>query len=173
MSISDTESHHGAVLARIVHQSDEPFSFEVYPTKSNSSYVFNNKIGLYIKYSKKRLSPWRFSFQKAHQDEILEMKEKLGNVYTVFVCGKDGVVGLDYRQLKQVLDEQYDEVEWVSISRTRNTKYSIAGSNGKLRLKIGKQDFPKKLFEEIRTIKGRTENKSGFFRSIFSGKTME
>lgn len=170
MNVSELENHHGAVFARIIHQSTEPFSFELYPTKSNSSYVFNNKVGLYIKHSKKRMSPWTFSFAKQHQDEIREMKERLGYVFTVFVCGTDGIVGLNYDELKQILDENHKEVEWVRISRTRNTKYSVSGSDGALKLKVGKQDFTKKLFDRVSEISDDPSGKAGFFKSIFSGK---
>jgi hypothetical protein len=122
---------------------------------------------LYIKYSKKRLSPWTFSFNKGHQDEIKEMRDKLGAVFTVLVCGSDGIIGLDYSTLKEILDENHNDVEWIRVARTRNTKYTVTGSNGALRLKVGKQDFPKNLFESTEEIK-KTQNYRGFFQSIFS-----
>ena len=170
MNVSEVEYCHGAVLNRIIHKSNEPFSFETYPTKSNCSYIFNNKIGLYIKYSKKRMSPWTFSFHKTHQDEIEEMKQKLGDVFVVFVCGSDGIVGLSHEQLKEILDENHDAAEWVRMARTRNTKYSVSGSDGKMKLKMGKQEFPKNLLDKINRIKTKEEC---VFQSIFSGRIME
>ena len=42
------------------------------------------------------MSPWRFSFQKEHQDEILDMKNKFGEIYTILVCNDDGIVCLSF-----------------------------------------------------------------------------
>ena len=93
------------------------------------------------------MSPWRFSLQKVHQDEILEMKNQLPEVFLVLVCGDDGVVVLNFNDLKQVLNEVHEEVEWISASRSPKKEYTVKGSDGSLGRKIGKSDFPKKVLE--------------------------
>ena len=95
------------------------------------------------------MSPWRFSFQKCHQDEIFDMQKGLNNVFVLLVCGEDGVVALSYEELKTILDYTHDEIEWISASRTRNKDYEIKGSDGKLEKKIGEIDFLKKLSDSI------------------------
>lgn len=147
--INKFEFYHGSVLTELLHGSKKPVSIKLYPTKSNASYTLNNKIGMYIKHSTKRLSPWRFSFAKEHQDEILEMKNSLGEVFLVLVCGTDGVVAISFNELKMVLNEIHEPVEWISASRTKNKEYTIKGTDGSLGHKISRKDFPRKILESI------------------------
>lgn len=143
--LKEFEFFHGVVFARILHDGNLSLSIKNYPTSDNASYIVNDNIGIYIKYSSKRLSPWRFSFQKEHQDEILEMKNELGKAYTILVCNDDGIVCLSFDELKQVLDDQHS-FEWISVARGPREKYEVKGHDGKLRFKIGNSDFPKKIF---------------------------
>ena len=70
--IGEFEFFHGAVLARMVHVTQKTVAVAPYSECDNASYVINNSKGVYIKYSTKRLSPWRFSFQKRHYDKVVE-----------------------------------------------------------------------------------------------------
>lgn len=143
--IHEFEFYHGAVLTKIAldgHDSD----IKSYNSPSRSSYVINNKIGLYIKHSTNRLTPWSFSFAREHQTEIQEMSEAFDNVFIALVCGKDGIVCLSFKELKYVLDDEHNDHEWVRVSRRPREKYTIKGSDGKMRFKIAHSDFPSKLF---------------------------
>ncbi|MFC0425155.1 hypothetical protein [Chryseobacterium scophthalmum] len=148
--IKEFEFYHGVVFSKLIHSISDGISVKLYPSPSNASYVINDNIGIYIKYSTKRMSPWRFSFQKKHQDEILQMQEQLRNIFVLLVCGKDGVVTLSFEELKTILNDIHSETEWISASRTRNKEYSIKGSDGSLEKKIGKKDFLKKILEAIK-----------------------
>lgn len=152
--IKEFQFYHGAALARLIHAT-QPVSVELYPTKSNSSYIVNGRIGVFIKYSSKRMSPWRFSFHKDHQDEILEMRNKLDDVFLVLVCEDDGIATLSFEELKNVLNEIHEETEWISVSRKPKEKYTIKGSDGKLKFKIGDNEYPKKVLEARRSKSNR------------------
>lgn len=145
--IKEFEFYHGTIFTRLIHNYGEPVIIRPYPTSSNSSYILNDTIGLYVKYSSKRMSPWRFSMQKLHQDEILQMKNQLSEVFILLVCGEDGIVTLSFDELKQILDHAHDETEWISATRNPRKEYTVKGSDGKLSKKIGKSDFPKKIVE--------------------------
>lgn len=149
--IKEFEFYHGVVFTKLIHCSKNSISIKSFPTTSNASYVYNENIGIYIKHSTKRLSPWRFSLQKIHQDEIVQMKNQLKEVFLVLVCGDDGIVTLSYNELKQILNEVHEEVEWISASRKPNKEYTVKGSDGELGRKVGKNDFPKKIFEIVNT----------------------
>lgn len=146
--IKEFEFYHGAALTAIIHYYKyKPLSIRLYPSASNASYVLNDVIGLYIKHSSKRLSPWRFVFQRSHQEEILRMKEELKQVFVLLVCEDDGIVTLNFTELKILIGKRHEQTEWISAARTPNTEYTIKGSEGgELNYKIGKNDFPKKLF---------------------------
>ncbi len=146
--IKDFEFFHGVVFARILHGTQRPLSVRPFQSASNASYVVNNTIGIYIKYSSKRMTPWRFTFKKEHQKEIGLMKSSLENVFLILVCNDDGMVCLNYSELKEILDDQHDPIEWVSETRHKREMYSVKGSNGELDFKISRNDFPKKIFRD-------------------------
>jgi len=87
-----------------------------------------------------------FSFNQSHQDEILEIKNRIGEVFLLLVCFDDGIVTLNFDELKIILDEIHQKVEWVRVSRNPREKYSVKGSDGKLKFKIGGNEFPRKIF---------------------------
>lgn len=142
----DFEFFHGLVFARILHGTRHPLSARLFQSVSNASYVINDSIGIYIKYSSKRLTPWRFTFKKEHQEEIDLMKSSFKNVFLILVCNDDGVVCLSYSELKEILDNQHDPIEWISATRHKREMYSVKGSNGELDFKIGQNEFPEKIF---------------------------
>ena len=148
MALNEHEFYNGVVLNRLIRKG-KPIKIDVFPTSGNNSFMINEKVGLYLKYSTKKISPWRFSFTKEHQEEMKIMRDLLENIYLVLICGKDGIACIEYEELKQVLDEYYEEVEWVSASRLKREQYSIKGSNGKLDFKIADTDYPKKIFEKL------------------------
>lgn len=145
--IKEFEFYHGAVLANLLHDSGQSMTIEPFPSVSNASYVINKNIGIFIKHSTKRMSPWRFSFLKEHQDEILNMKNRLGEVFLLLVCGEDGIVPLSFDELKLILNETHEPIEWISVARNKNTEYTVKGSDGSLGHKVSKKDFPRKLFD--------------------------
>lgn len=142
--IREFEFYHGVVFSKLIHGL-KLASIKLYPTVSNSSYIINDDIGTYVKYSSKRISPWQFSFKKIHRDEILEMKTKTREVFILLVCHDDGVLVLNFDEFKNVVDFEYKNMEWISVARRSREKYSIKGSGGKLRHKIGANEFPYKL----------------------------
>lgn len=146
--IREFEFYHGAVLAKLTHYNEQEVTIKSYPSNSRASYVINGSIGLYIKHSSNRMSPWTFSFADVHQDEILEMTQKLDRVYVALVCGENGIASLSFQELKHVLDSVHDRYEWIRVSRRPREKYAVKGSDGKLLFKIGDNQFPVRLFEE-------------------------
>lgn len=138
-------SYHGIALCRIVHD-DRVKSIKLYPTPSNSSYMVNKEIGVFIKYSTKRMTPWRFTFKREHRKELDEMSVLLKTVFVVLVCRDDGVACLNYRELVAVLGEMKEATQWLAVARKPREKYGINGSHGGLKYKIADSQFPKRLF---------------------------
>lgn len=146
--IREFEFYHGLVFARILHGTKRPVSIRSFQAVSNASYIVNDAIGIYIKYSSKRMTPWRFTFRAEHQQEIDLMKANFKKVFLVLVCSDDGVVCLNSSELQQLLDNQHKPIEWISATRHKREMYSVKGSDGELDFKIGQSDFPEKLFSE-------------------------
>ena len=142
----DLEKYHGLAILKIVRAAQSSVSFA---KKNSNSYIINEEIGLYIKHSSKRMSPWTFTFRKEHQDEILSLKKEYQKIFTCLVCHNDGVVCLNFEELKFILDYNHSD-EWVRISRRPGKKYSITGSDGKLKNKKGNSEFPKIILDSVK-----------------------
>ena len=65
--------YHGSAINRLL-DTGKSIKLMNFPSDTNSSYTLNDKIGLFVKYSEKRISPWRFNFNKSHQQELNHMK---------------------------------------------------------------------------------------------------
>lgn len=148
MSINDYELFNGAVLNKLIRKG-KPVKIDIFPSSSNNAFTINDKVGLYIKYSKKLVSPWRFSFIKEHQDEFKIMTDLCKKSFLILVCNKDGIVCINNTTLKTILDDNYEDVEWISASRLKRESYAIKGSDGKLKFKINLNDFPKHVIREL------------------------
>jgi len=86
------EPSHGPVLHRLIaaleQLSDEytiqrgmgKYSYLVKSAQYDSSRV-DKSIGLFIKYSNKKLSPWRYTIYKAEQEELEILQELCSTVF--------------------------------------------------------------------------------------------
>tara|TARA_B100001057_G_scaffold33999_1_gene30847 strand:- start:4012 stop:4455 length:444 start_codon:yes stop_codon:yes gene_type:complete len=140
--------YHGSAINRLL-DTGKSIKLMNFPSDTNSSYTLNDKIGLFVKYSEKRISPWRFNFNKSHQQELNHMKDLHKKVYVIFVCSDDGFTCLSWSELKKLLDENIEDGEWIYIKRMRREKYTVTGSDGKLKYKIGKNDYPNKIIKNL------------------------
>jgi hypothetical protein len=144
--IGEFEFFHGAVLARMLHTAQQALSIRPYSESDNAAYVINENKGIYIKYSAKRLSPWRFTFQRRHHQVIAEMKRSISEVFIVLVCNDDGAVVLSFDEFQQVAKSGEEPAEWLSATRNRRQMYLVKGPEGRLAFKVGKDDYSTKLF---------------------------
>jgi ADP-dependent phosphofructokinase/glucokinase len=144
--ISELEYFHGAVFARMLHVTQQTMMIAPYSEIHNASYIINASKGVYIKYCSNRMSPWRFSFPKRHNEMILEMKRDLAEVFVILVCNDDGAVVLTFEEFQQVVKSESDTAQWISAARNRREMYLINGSDRKLEFEIGKDDFSEKIF---------------------------
>ncbi len=144
--MNDLSFYHGAVLFNVLKDPSYK-SVRIYQG-NRSSYLVNNKSGLYVKYSKKAMTPWHFTFSAEHMHEISAAHDDFGGMYIVLACGEDGICCLNWDEFRTVISiESTQFPKWVSVSRMEGEKYAVNGSEGRLTHKIGKSDFPRKIFE--------------------------
>lgn len=145
--LSIKDFFHGVALIRVIRH--EVFgSVKVYE-ENDCSYLINDDVGIYIKYSQQKLPPWGFTFSEEHVHEITEMSERLRQVYITLVCNDNGICCLDWEEFATVIStESMAYPKWISVSRAKGEKYAVWGRDGELRHKIGNSDFPRKIFEE-------------------------
>lgn len=142
--MNNIDFFHGAVFSRIID--DFPTHIEKHSI-NNSSYIINNKISIYIKYSQKRISPWTFSFAQTHIEEINKVKKGFENIFILLVCNDNGICCLNYQEFCTVISvESNNFPKWIKARRQKGEKYAVTGSDGKLTYKIGDSDFPQKIY---------------------------
>jgi len=140
------ELYHGAALCRIVHD-DRLKSIRLLSKNSNSSYLVNNRIGIYVKYSTKRMAPWTFTFSSVHVAELLDLGSKTEKAYLVLVCKDDGIACLDLEEVKTVMDISLGRNQGISASRRPREEYKIRGTLGEMKYKFADSQFPNRIFQ--------------------------
>jgi hypothetical protein len=137
---------HGAAVIRIIRH--ESFRTVKLYEENSCSYLINRNAGVYIKYSKHGSTNWRFTFSEEHVREISEMRERLKHVYVSLICNENGICCLDWSEFTTVISTENEFYpKWIAVSRMKGEKYSVWGSDGELRHKVGDIDFPRKIFK--------------------------
>jgi hypothetical protein len=141
--IADIDFFHGVVFSRMI--GEKASRFEKIET-NNSSYIIDERIPIYIKYSQKRISPWIFTFTEAHIEEIKKVQNGFKEVFILLVCNNNGVCCLNYQEFSTVISTESNYFpKWIKAQRQKGEKYAVTGSDGKLTHKIGDSDFPRKI----------------------------
>jgi hypothetical protein len=131
--INEFEYYHGVALRDIIVTSKVGISIE---TKNFfgrvNSYLLNGRVGIYIKHSSKRLSPWQYSFSVANLQELLELRRAAKSVWLIFICGPDGLVAVSLRDFVSITETRPGGVAPIRIDRGRNKMYRVSGNAGAL-----------------------------------------
>jgi hypothetical protein len=139
----DFSFYYGSAIYRLLSKNSVKDIFFV----ENNCFKINNEFHIYLKHSKDRLTPWQFTFQPRQLEKIIDLKNKIQRFYIVLICNGDGICCLTFEELAQVIFiGENSLLKTVRISRTSREKYSVSGTDGKLKYKIGNSDFPKKCF---------------------------
>lgn len=149
--IRDYQRYFGAALAFLIDNWEGPIKIRKMFNDRNGYYLLEEKLPLAIKYSRSRKGPWSFTYHRDHQLLYDELIKTFGNCVTAYTCGTDGVVAVEHSQLRQVLDEVFEEQENVSIRRKLNHMYSIRGRDGVLDKKISRDSYVKLIKDLLKT----------------------
>jgi len=106
-------------------------------------YVVNDDTFLFIKYTTKERSPWRFTFDQEDIDRSVNMASEYRRLVFGFVCGSDGVCAIDWRQGRELLGSKPG---WIAAGRKHNHSYSVWGANGELKRKVSLGKWPALVF---------------------------
>lgn len=137
--LDDYEFYQGVVLRRLVIETDYSTSFRPFVREGRmSAFVVNGRIGVYMKHSSKRMSPWRFTFTIEQAADLLDLEHKFPDSFVVFVCGTDGLVTLSFADLHRIVSFEESENAWVSISRPPRNQYEVTGNRGELEYKVAR-----------------------------------
>ena len=136
--INEFKAYHGSAFAELIDESTVPITLFRPDLSNNAVYILNNSIGLFIKHSTKRISPWRFSFQADHVKNVLKLTQKFDYTFMVLICGRYSIAVLNSQEIEDLLPLNSPVTSWVSVNSSHNTMLTVEGSSGKLKRKIRK-----------------------------------
>lgn len=139
--LDEYEFYQGVVLRQLAVENDYSMSVSFRPFVREgrvNAFVMNGRVGVYMKHSSKRMSPWRFTFNIEQAADLLDLEHKFPDSFMVFVCGTDGLVTLSFADLHSIVSFQESENAWVSVSRPPRTQYELAGNRGELKYKVAR-----------------------------------
>ena len=136
--INEFKAYHGSAFAELIDESTVPITLFRPDLSNNAVYILNNSIGLFIKHSTKRVSPWRFSFQSDHVTNLQELTQEFDHAFMVLICGRYAIAVLNNCEIRDLLPLNSPSTSWVSVNSSHNTMLTIEGSSGKLKRKIRK-----------------------------------
>ena len=131
--LDEYEFYQGVVLRQLIAASDSSLTFRPFVREGRiSAFVMNGRVGIYIKHSSKRMSPWRFTFNIEQAADLLDLEQRHPETYVVFVCEADGLVAIDIGSLHQTVSFQESDNAWVRIERPPRSQYDVAGNKSQL-----------------------------------------
>src|SRR5436853_7852252 len=135
--LDEYEFYQGVVLRHLVVDIPRSISFSPFVREGRiSAFVLDGKVGVYVKHSSKRMSPWRFSFTIEQAADLLDLEARYPNMFVVLVCETDGIVVLSAGELHQVVSFVETENAWLRIDRPYRGQYSISGNRAPLPRKV-------------------------------------
>lgn len=126
--IGERETFHGVVLSRLLYGAPAGSQVNLFMTLSGSAYVVSNSVALYVKYSTNRLTPWPFVFTSESLLELKGLREDWDALFIVLVCGKEGIVCVDWdKALQQIVKPTSQGGFSLQASRKRGQKFRVTG----------------------------------------------
>lgn len=133
------EFYQGAVLRQLVVESVTSIIITPFVREGRiNAFVINGKIGVFVKHSTKRMSPWRFTFTLDQISDMLDLEAACRDTFTAFVCGDDGIVVLDVGNLHGAMTFDDSEHAWLRIDRPPRSQYAVAGNRAELPNRIAR-----------------------------------
>jgi hypothetical protein len=121
--------YHGAAIISLL-ESEKCFSVK---KKEFFGYVVNDKFFVFLKYTTKAKSPWRFIFDQEDINRCLKISSEYEDIALGLICGGDGVCGLKWNEVRCLIG---DKPGWISVNRRHNERYAVAGPVSALKNKI-------------------------------------
>ena len=142
--------YHGSFLASLIDNSDKPIEIVREISTDNHLYVFNNKVGAYVTYNSKRMSPWTFSFEPKHVTSILELFARHDDAFIILVCGFETTAVLHKSEVLLLLPTDSSSNSSITIRTGHDRKLAVSGTAGELKAKIAKTRTYERLLSAIK-----------------------
>jgi len=130
--------YHGSFLASLIDNSSLPIELAREFPSDNHLYVFNKKVGAYVTYNSKRMSPWTFSFEPKHVKSILDLFDRHADAFVILICGFETTAVLHKSEVITLLPSDSQSNTSITIRTGHDKKLAVSGTSGELKGKISK-----------------------------------
>lgn len=139
----DYELYHGVAIREIVVNAASGVRIAPFRLGGRiAAFVLNEKIGLFLKHSSKRLSPWPFTFQIDQLECLRDLEAECLRSFVIFVCGPDGMLTMAFEELHGLLNFENSEQAWIRIERKPRSLFKVRGNLREHPRKIAKGAAP-------------------------------
>jgi len=179
MALSHEDLLHGATITNLLREiakldEDIVYKIKFDGTKAAYQIIFSHetrkgllKIGFFLKHSRKRISPWRYTFTNDHQEEIETLDKENDYVFVLLITDQEGVAVLNSQLLKSLLDNNSYETGSISISRKHGENYRVNGSKVRLNKALPKNNFPSSIADVVIAYLKRKQSKRKLLLKYF------
>lgn len=141
---------HGSFLAALIDNSSKPVEIAREFPGDNHLYVFNKKVGAYLTYNSKRMSPWTFSFEPKHVQVIMDLFERYEDAFIILVCGFETSAVIHKSDVLKLLPIDSTSNSSITIRTGHDRKLAVSGTSGELKAKISKTKTYERLLAAIK-----------------------
>jgi hypothetical protein len=149
---AEYQFYHGALLHEIIVGAAREVRIRLCDVHGRpDAYVINDEIGLLIKHSSARITPWQFTFTKDHLAELFALRTVTKVCFVGLVCDEDGFVCIRDADLIGILAASESDAVSVRVDRGARRMYRVSSSGTPLDRKL-----PMGVQEVIGEIERRT-----------------
>jgi hypothetical protein len=131
--------YHGALLHELIINCPGAILIELADVSGRRNcYLIQGQVGLLIKHSSARLSPWTFSFSKDNFSELHDLRTRTRVCFVGLTCGDDGFVCVRDRDFVQIATPTEGEMVSIRVERRPRKMYRVSSSGNALDRKIGR-----------------------------------
>jgi len=135
----DYQFFHGALIHQIIISAGREVKIGLRNFSGRpDAFIVEGRIGLLVKHSGARLTPWQFTFTKDQLVELHSLRLETGVCFVALVCGRDGFVCIRDSDLVGILTPTEGELISVRVERRPRKRYGVSSSGNFLDEKLAK-----------------------------------
>lgn len=138
--IEKQEFYHGVAMIRLL---DDQRCQNI--QRHEFGYLVNTKNFVFLKYSTKTRTPWRFGFSQQETAALDFLTKLCERVVVALGCGGDGICAVNWLEGRPLMDVTGG---WLCARRGFKECYAVSGPNGQLRNKVPLNLWPAILLDE-------------------------
>jgi len=130
---------HGALLHELVVEAGYELRIALRDFHGRpDAFLIDGEVGVLIKHSSARLTPWLFTFAREHIAELQNLRTHAKVCFICLVCGEDGFVCVRDSDFVEILSPTGTDVVSVRVDRRPRKMYGVSSSGNALNRKVAK-----------------------------------